>query len=180
MMRSASACMRSAPVLTSSCTSSARSTLPCQRYTERTPGSTLTQAARRSPTSASAMREAVAASGQVQNARTTRGMAPIVRGRAGPGLVPGGSVHLAGRRLRGLEQRLRGPFGVVDERVAVALEAVDDFVALALGVVRWIGLVPGQQRRQQAHVGRRGRSLDDLAAVVGELQVRFGLSGVHV
>src|SRR5690606_34951928 len=128
-MRSASAGMRPATVLISSCTSSARSTAPCQRYRDRTPGSMLAQAARRSPTSASAMREAVAASGQVQNARTTRGMAPIVRGRAGPGLASGGSVHLAGRGLRGLEQRLRGPLGMVDERVAVALEAVDDFVA---------------------------------------------------
>src|SRR3546814_20089302 len=101
------------------------------------------------------MREAVAASGQVQNARTACGMAPIVRiavrGRAAVGLS---SVHLAGRRLRGLEQRLRRPFGMVDEGVAVALEAVDHLVAAALGVVGRVGLVPGEQVGPQAHVGR--------------------------
>src|SRR3546814_5491772 len=127
------------------------------------------------------MREAVAASGQVQNARTACGMAPIVRiavrGRAAVGLS---SVHLAGRRLRGLEQRLRRPFGMVDEGVAVALEAVDHLVAAALGVVGRVGLVPGEQGGQQAHVGGRAGSLDDQAAVVGEFEVGFGLVGVGV
>src|SRR5690606_19129662 len=76
--------------------------------------------------------------------------------------------------LRG-EQGFGRPLGVVDERIAVALEAVDDLVACALGLVRRIGAVPGQQRGQQAHVGRRAGGLDDAAAVVGEFQVRLGL-----
>src|SRR3546814_8669 len=162
-MRSTSAGIRAATVLISNCTSSARSTASCQRYTDCTPGKTLTHAASRSPTSASAMREAVAASGQVQNARTACGMAPIVRiavrGRAAVGLS---SVHLAGRRLRGLEQRLRRLFGMVDEGVAVALEAVDHLVAAALGVVGRVGLVPGEQGGQQAHVGGRAGSLEEI------------------
>src|SRR3546814_5050238 len=80
-------------------------------------------------------------------------MAPIVRiavrGRAAVGLS---SVHLAGRRLRGLEQRLRRPFGMVDEGVAVALEAVNHLVAAAFGVVGRVGLVPGEQGGPQAPV----------------------------
>src|SRR3546814_11233584 len=69
---------------------------------------------------------------------------------------------------------------MVDEGVAVALEAVDHLVAAALGVVGRVGLVPGEQGGQQAHVGGRAGSLDDQAAVVGEFEVGFGLVGVGV
>src|SRR3546814_15012768 len=61
-----------------------------------------------------------------------------------------------------------------------ALEAVDHLVAAALGVVGRVGLVPGEQGGQQAHVGGRAGSLDDQAAVVGEFEVGFGLVGVGV
>src|SRR5690606_6285778 len=58
-------------VLASSSTSSACSTAPCQRYTECTPGRIFTQAARFSPTSASAMRWPMARSGQVHRQTST-------------------------------------------------------------------------------------------------------------
>src|SRR3546814_9665359 len=69
---------------------------------------------------------------------------------------------------------------MVDEGLAVALEAVDHLVAVAFGVVGRVGLVPGEQGGQQAHIGRRAGRLDDQAAVVGEFEVGFGLVGVGV
>ncbi|SOO28141.1 hypothetical protein XAP6164_2180013 [Xanthomonas phaseoli pv. phaseoli] len=118
-------------------------------------------------------------------ARNRAGATRTGRLRARCPLPPGGARaicepvsvgQLATGRLGRVEQAGSGPFGVIHERVAVALEAEDHLVAGALGIVRRIGLVPGQQRGQQAHVGGRGRGLHDLAAVVGELQVRLGLA----
>lgn len=62
--------------------------------------------------------------------------------------------QLATGRLGRVEQAGGGPFGVIHERVAVALEAEDHLVAGALGIVRRVGLMPGQQGGEQAHVGR--------------------------
>ncbi|XHI66521.1 hypothetical protein ABZP12_03680 [Xanthomonas euvesicatoria] len=62
--------------------------------------------------------------------------------------------QLATGRLGRVEQAGGGPFGVIHERVAVALEAEDHLVAGALGIVWWVGLMPGQQGGEQAHVGR--------------------------
>ncbi len=63
---------------------------------------------------------------------------------------------------------------MVDERVAVALEAVDDLVAQALAFVGRILLVPFQDHREQAHVGLAGA---DQAGVVGEDEVGLGFAG---
>lgn len=71
------------------------------------------------------------------------------------------SIQLASRRFGRSKQRGRAPFRLVDERVAVAMEAVDHFVALAFGDVHWVGLLPGDQRGQQAHVDRRAGGDDD-------------------
>src|SRR5690606_40516416 len=71
------------------------------------------------------------------------------------------------------------PFGVVDERIAVALPGLDRVVAQALGLVDGILLVPLQQHRQQPHVGDRrvAAGAGDQRRVVGQAQVRFGGAG---
>jgi len=78
-IRVISLAVRAAVVLRITTTSSACSTLPCQRYTERIPGSRLAQAARRSSTTALAMAVAVARSGQVTYTRRMVEARTVVR-----------------------------------------------------------------------------------------------------